>query len=265
MYDYSVVIIAFLFIISLIFLAWFNKQKQPKTVKKQPPNSNMKKEEVSPSTPATPPKITVSLKLKHTSLPFFSTADAYYNLGVAYFSLDNYQEAIGAFKEAIKLKPKNPDSYFNLGMIYKKIGLSQEVVLDTYKKAIRMKIDPSKTNLLLFDRDEAYYNLGTAFFNLGRYKEAVTAFKELIELEPDNADAYFNIGVLYDKMNLAPEAVIEAYQAALSLNPHYTEAYFNMGVMHMRRGNVESALKQQRILKTLDPKLASDLLSAFYS
>lgn len=48
---------------------------------------------------------------------------------------------------------------------------------------------------------EAYYYRGCAKVNAKKYKEAVADFEKAIELKPDYADAYFNLGRTYIMMN----------------------------------------------------------------
>jgi tetratricopeptide (TPR) repeat protein len=43
-------------------------------------------------------------------------ANAYYNLGHAYFNLHRYDEAHDAYKKAVKINPKFGDAYFSLGI-----------------------------------------------------------------------------------------------------------------------------------------------------
>lgn len=44
---------------------------------------------------------------------------------------------------------------------------------------------------------EAYYYRGCAKVNAKKYKESLEDFEKAIELKPDYADAYFNIGKVY--------------------------------------------------------------------
>jgi tetratricopeptide (TPR) repeat protein len=46
---------------------------------------------------------------------------AYYNMGVAYDKLKEYQEAIDTYKEAIKIKPDYHKAYYNMGVAYDKL------------------------------------------------------------------------------------------------------------------------------------------------
>jgi tetratricopeptide (TPR) repeat protein len=42
---------------------------------------------------------------------------AYYNMGGAYNKLKEYQKAIDAYKEAIKIKPDFHMAYYNIGFL----------------------------------------------------------------------------------------------------------------------------------------------------
>jgi len=50
----------------------------------------------------------------------YASTDIYYNLGNAYYKLDNIPEAILNYERALKLKPDNEDAIFNLTMANKK-------------------------------------------------------------------------------------------------------------------------------------------------
>ena len=46
----------------------------------------------------------------------------YQNLGFIFIEMDNYNEAIDSYKNAINIFPNDPLSYYNLGKLYIKIG-----------------------------------------------------------------------------------------------------------------------------------------------
>jgi tetratricopeptide (TPR) repeat protein len=82
-------------------------------------------------------------------------------MGDAYNGLGKYQEAIDAYKEAIKIKP---------------------------------------------DFHEAYYNKGAAYGELKKYQEAINAYKETIKIKPNFHVAYHGIGVAYNKKAIDAKA-----------------------------------------------------------
>lgn len=63
-----------------------------------------------------------------------------------------------------------------------------------YKKA-----EETLTKAIKYDKSnfEAYYYRGCARLNAMKYDEAIADFEKAIELKPDYADAYFNLGRTY--------------------------------------------------------------------
>ena len=59
------------------------------------------------------------------------------------------------------------------------------------------------TQAIKYDKNnvEAYYYRGCAKMNAKKYQEAVSDFEKAIELKPDYADAYFNLGRAYFLMH----------------------------------------------------------------
>ena len=54
--------------------------------------------------------------------------------------------------------------------------------------------------------------------DLNQYDEAVTALEQAIRLEPDRAEAHYNLGVLLADAGRLAEA-IEAFRRAVALDP----------------------------------------------
>ena len=75
---------------------------------------------------------------------------------------------------------------------------------------------------------DAYYNMGMALQKQGKLQEAIKAYNKALAIKPDYVDAYNNIGVALKGQGKREEA-IEAYIRALSINPDYAEAYNNIG------------------------------------
>ena len=71
------------------------------------------------------------------------------------------------------------------------------------------------TKAISYDKSnfEAYYYRGCAKVNALKYDEAIADFEKAIELKPDYADAYFNIGIAYH-LKLDEDKACEYYRLA---------------------------------------------------
>ena len=78
------------------------------------------------------------------------------------------------------------------------------------------------------DNAEAYSNLGNALKKQGKLEEAVEAYNQALALNPSNAKVYYNMGNALKEQDKLEEAV-EAYNKTLAIEPSNAEAYYNMG------------------------------------
>ena len=61
------------------------------------------------------------------------------------------------------------------------------------------------------------HNRGISYERMGQYKEAIKDFTRVIEIDPDNANAYFNRGCCYDSVGELDLAISD-YSVALELD-----------------------------------------------
>ena len=116
-------------------------------------------------------------------------ADAYDQLGLAYYRKNNYEKAVEYYNIALKYNPKKATTYSNLGAIY--FNSKQfEKALQVYKEAI--KFNPRYA--------DAYQNMGSTLATLGRIDEAIAAFKNGLQYEPNNPQLNKFLGITYQNM-----------------------------------------------------------------
>jgi tetratricopeptide (TPR) repeat protein len=108
-------------------------------------------------------------------------ADAWYNLGVACANLKRYNDAIDAYRQAIRINPKDAGSWNNLGIVYDELKRYNDAI-DAYRQAIR--INPKDVS--------AWTNLGATYFVSGNRSAALDAVWELRRLDPEKADRLLN-------------------------------------------------------------------------
>jgi tetratricopeptide (TPR) repeat protein len=72
----------------------------------------------------------------------------------------------------------------------------------------------------MISNEADYIELGKFYFLNNKYDEAVSEFKKVLKINPGNAEAYYNIGLIKESSNQMDEAR-EMYSKALAVNPDY--------------------------------------------
>ncbi|MBZ5516038.1 MAG: tetratricopeptide repeat protein [Acidobacteriia bacterium] len=82
---------------------------------------------------------------------------------------------------------------------------------------------------------------------------AAQALKSVVEAQPDNAPAWFNLGYAYSGLHQDAEAVA-AYEKTLALQPNLFEAHLNLGILLMQMKRVKEAVAHLDKAVTLKPE-----------
>ncbi len=99
---------------------------------------------------------------------------------------------------------------------------------------------------------DVYNNLGIIYGQLGKSELAVEQFRKAIQSEPAHAKAYFNLGIIYqraDSLNLAQKNFLKAIQ----INPQYEVAHLSLGKVYYRKGMKEKAKEEWKRVLELNP------------
>lgn len=144
-----------------------------------------------------------SLRLK----PKF--ADSWYNLGTALSAQQKYSEAAECLRKAIELRPDYADAYCRLGVSLNELARLREaewssqrtVEADSNSAVARQLFNDAErayTKAIALDSNsaEAYHNLGLLFNDTGRFQEAGAAYRAALALKPDLADTHWSLGNL---------------------------------------------------------------------
>jgi Flp pilus assembly protein TadD len=106
--------------------------------------------------------------------------------------------------------------------------------------------------------------LGVLLFNQGRYDEAAGEWLRVTELSPDNARGFYNLGGAYYHLGRYEDA-IRAYERSLEIRPDAT-AYSGLGTVYFYLGDrlrAVGALEKGRNLRPSDPRIWGYLADAY--
>lgn len=177
-------------------------------------------------------------------------ADAYYNIGYAYQLLLNNDNAIAYYSKALSINSKCYMCYKNMGTIYT-TQTNPETAIKYFNKSL--KIMPDTTT---------YTSLGRTYFDLGKTKKAISTYQKSINLIPTK-DAYIHIGNLYLLQRKYKKA-IKNYKQADLIN-HTTEGYIGLGYAYMDLRNYDKCINnlEKSLYLKPDPDIYTELANAY--
>jgi tetratricopeptide (TPR) repeat protein len=120
-----------------------------------------------------------------------------------------------------------------------------EQAIEIYRRML--VLDPSY--------DEARIMLGNLLADAGDWAGAAQELERLAQVNPDNADGWFNLGFVHDKTDSIAEAE-RCFRRAVQLRPTHDRAWYGLGLVLIRAGRLEDAveaLKQNIKLQPLSP------------
>ena len=122
-----------------------------------------------------------------------------------------------------------------------------------------MKLDPQPVVMT---------NLGTSYFYLHRYADAVTQFEKAVELNPNNetmmgnlADGYRAAGQM-DKAKTTYDKAIALAFKALRVNPRSATTMGNLALYFAKKGDVAQAMEYRQRARGLDPSSVDLILTS---
>ncbi len=131
--------------------------------------------------------------------------------GIALCRAGKHHESIFVFRRAQWMAPAWSCPHVNMGAVFATIGKKQ-TAKKCYDKAL--KIDASNAT--------AHYNIGLWYLDRRLINQARTAFKLAVDCDPDNADAWVQLGNCLRKED--PAKARKCWETALSIQPTHPEA-----------------------------------------
>ena len=102
-----------------------------------------------------------------------------------------FERALNQYQDAQINNPESPELHFNMGNAFYKKGDSESAYKE-YEMATYSK------NALF--QAKAYYNMGNSLYKQGKLAEAIQLYKKSLQINPDDADAKYNIEFVQKKI-----------------------------------------------------------------
>ena len=102
------------------------------------------------------------------------------------------------------------------------------------------------------DDAQAHFQIGAGALNTGKVEEAITHLQRGLQLDPGRADGHFMLASALDQNGRGDEA-LEHYRRAIEIKPEYAEARAGLGTALAMRGQTEEAIRHLREAVRLDP------------
>ncbi|PRD45684.1 hypothetical protein C5748_00520 [Phyllobacterium phragmitis] len=136
----------------------------------------------------------------------------FYQRGIAYERLKEWDKAEPSFREALALYPEQPQVLNYLGYSWVDMNTNLDEALNMIRKAVELRPQDG----YIVD------SLGWAYYRLGRYDEAVTELEKAVKLRPEDATINDHLGDAYWRAGRKLEATFQ-WNHAVAAKPEPEE------------------------------------------
>jgi tetratricopeptide (TPR) repeat protein len=181
-------------------------------------------------------------------------ADIYFYKGTIFKEIGDTTKAISSFQTATELNPKFYNAYVQIGLLLqKKKDKNAEKYFDN---AIKVSSKPedalyAKANLLK-DQAVSLQDARQDAKATEKFLLAIEAFKQVVEANHRNVEAYMGIAFSYYQMDSVEEAY-HYYDLATKIEPTYAGAYFSKGLCAEEMGHTKEAIDLYQSCLNIDP------------
>jgi cytochrome c-type biogenesis protein CcmH/NrfG len=76
----------------------------------------------------------------------------------------------------------------------------------------------------------AWVELGNAYFDTDQFEKSIQAYRKALDLKPDNADVWTDMGVMQRKAG-RPQEAVKDFDQAIAVNPKHEVSRLNKGIV----------------------------------
>jgi len=138
----------------------------------------------------------------------------HYNIGLVYYDLQDFTQALHAFSLASTCRPGDSDTLFNLALCQKKTG-DYQAAITTYQQVLEAA--PGHT--------DSWYNLAGCYRDIHDDDQAISCYQRVLAIDSDYLPAANNLAYLYHRTDNIDQAAVY-YQQVLDQRPDSESARY---------------------------------------
>jgi Flp pilus assembly protein TadD len=165
------------------------------------------------------------------------------NVGIGYLDQLQYDDALNAFEQVVRLRPDYKDGFINLGITY--------IEWEKYAEA-RAPLEKALT--LRPDDARALYYLALVERRQRHSDAEIADLQKVVAQYPQSRDARRELGISYYQQHKSEEAM-EQFKALQAIDPDDLAAHYSLAILYRREGMKKQAAEEaaQYSMKRIDP------------
>lgn len=172
-----------------------------------------------------------------------------------FFSAENYELALEEFKKALEIDNGYALAWSGLSQVYSTWGYQKQQRGEDFKPMYEQSLQASQKAVNLDPAlGDAHRALAQSQLMLGNFAQAAEEAQKAIELNPNDAEAWENLGRANPKGD--SNWAIEKFTRALELDPRMFSAHYGLGKIYFDHKNYGKAIEHyQEALKIIPSSL----------
>ena len=135
-------------------------------------------------------------------------------------NLQHYDEALELLEHALNMHPGDIDILLSMGSIYSLQG-KHDKAIEVYEQGLALSDS---------EQDELYYSLGLAYQSIEEYAKAIDAYEKSIEQNLTHEGALYELAYCLDVVGQL-ETSISYYRKFIDEDPFSAPAWYNLGIV----------------------------------
>ena len=175
-------------------------------------------------------------------------------LGMAYYTLGKYDDAVKSLLRAAGLDPQDARSYFFLSRAFDSSPAQADAVIERLHRYAELQ--PANGRAVFYYALSLWKGKRSQDPNLD-LAQVESLLKKAIALQPDIPEAHLQLGNLYSDQHKYAESIPE-YLRACELNPDLADAHYRLAQAYVHTGQKDLAQPEFKIYQQLDAQHLAD-------